>query len=100
MSFCERFWLSWDEKHEDVRPLTFPPNKAILGWWCTGEAYDGSYSTLVAWVEAKNENAAKQAILKDWPGNHEWRFVEKCKLGWLPNDRFPLSDWSKKRIAT
>lgn len=99
MNRFKRFWLSWNEKNEDVRPLTFPPNPAVLGWWCTGEAGDDSYSTMVAWVEARNESEAKVAVLKDWPGNHEWRFVEECALDWFPNERFPLSDWSKKRIS-
>lgn len=99
MSSYKRFWVSWNETNEDVHPLTFPPNEAILGWGCTGEAYDGRYSTMVAWVEARNENAAKQAVLKDWPRNPECLFVEKCEPDFFPNDHFPLPDWSKKRIS-
>jgi hypothetical protein len=95
-----RFWLSWNETSHDYRPVRSPPNPAVLGWWCSGEAGDGSYFTLVAWVEAKNEKGAKAAIQKDWPlRGREWRFVEEREPDWLPGDRFPLSDWSKKRIA-
>jgi hypothetical protein len=94
-----RFWMSWNETSHDYRPVTSPPNKAILGWWCSGEAGDGSYFTLVAWVEAKNEKEAKTAIQKDWPlRGREWRFIEEREPDWLPGDRFPLSDWSKKRL--
>jgi hypothetical protein len=54
---------------------------------------------MVAWVEAKNERAAKSAIVKDWPGkDREWRFINEVEPDWVPTDRFPLSDWSKKRL--
>lgn len=94
-----RYWASWNEYAKDYRPLTSPPNKHILGWWCSGYAGDESYSTIVAWVEAKNESEAKKAIAKDWPGKREWRFVEECDVGYVPTDRFPLSPWMKKRAG-
>jgi len=96
----QRFWASWNETGQDYRPMTSPPNPAILGWWCSGEAGDGSYSTMCAWVEAKDEDAAMTAVKQDWPPARkmDWRFFEERAPDWTPGDRFPLSDWSKERI--
>lgn len=94
-----RYWMSWKERAKDYRPLTSPPNKHILGWWCSGYAGDESYSTIVAWVEAKTEAEAKKAIAKDWPGKRQWRFVNPCEPGYVPGDRFPLSDWMQTRAG-
>ncbi len=94
-----RFWLGWEEKSQDYRPLTDPPNGAILGWWKSGEAGDGSHSTLCAWIDAENESAAKQAVILDWPGSPVWRFCNMPLAGFVPGDRFPLSDWMKKRAG-
>lgn len=95
-----RFWISWEERSEDYRPLTDPPEAAIIGWWCSGKAGDGSFSTICAWVEADSEEAAQSTIVRDWPGDDRvWRFVNAVADDWRPGDRFPLSDWSKKRAA-
>lgn len=94
-----RFWMSWEERSKDYRPLKSPPNKAVLGWWCSGYAGDGSHSMLVAWVEAKNERDAKKAIAQDWPGKRTWRFIETREPDWRPSDRFPLADWTKERVG-
>lgn len=91
------FWVSWEEKSEDYRPLSDPPNQAIIGWWKSGEAGDGSYATIVAWVKAEDEASAKAAVVKDWPGDRVWRFCNPCKHGFTPGDRFPLKGWEKKR---
>lgn len=92
-----RFWLSWEEKSDDHRPLTYPPNEAIIGWWCSG--YGDDYATIVAWVEAVDEDAARAAVAKDWPesASSEWRFCEEVERGWRPGDRFPLSTWMQER---
>ena len=92
-----RFWLSWYEESEDYRPLTFPPNEAILGWWCSGYCSDDS-STIVALVEAGSEEAAWKAVRLDWPEAVRERFCEAREDSYLPGDRFPLSDWMKERI--
>lgn len=99
-----RFWLSWKERSPDYRPLTDPPNEAVLGWWKSGEAGDGSYATLCACVEAPDEEAAQAAVLKSWPPYKkklvEWRFCEPVADDFTPGDRFPIeSGWSKKRFA-
>lgn len=92
-----RFWMSWIVSEEDYRPLTFPPNAAILGWWCSGYDTD-DHSILCGLVEAKNEAAARKAVLRDWPGI-SWRFVEpKDTNHIIQSDRFPLSDWMKERM--
>ena len=94
------WWISWEEKSEDYRPLHDPPNAAVLGWWCTGQAGDDSYYTLVAWVVAPTEAQAKKAVLKDWPGkNVNWGFCSE-KVEDDLTDRFPVkNDWSGRRIA-
>jgi len=98
-----RYWVSWKEYSADYRPITFPPNDGVIAWWCSGEAGDGSYFTMVALVRGKSERAAKAAIGKDWPSKkkREWRFVTKVENDWRPGDRFPLSShgaWAKERI--
>lgn len=92
-----RFWISWEERSPDHRPLTDPPNVAILGWWCSG--YGDGYATLCALVEARSERAAKAAVDQDWPavGRRVWRFVEERDADWLPGDRFPMSGWMRTR---
>jgi len=91
-----RFWLSWYETATDHRPLTFPPNAAILGWWCSGERCSDEASILVAIVEGDDEDAAKAAVVKDWPGEKEWRFCNEWD-GKL-SDRFPPQDWMIPRL--
>ena len=91
----KRFWLSWIEPSEDYRPLTFPPNAAILGWWCSGY---GDAAILCAAVEAKSEDAAWKAVAKDWPGTKRKRFCDEKDAEWRPGDRFPLSEWMESRF--
>lgn len=92
----KRFWISWIQPGDDFRPLTFPPNESVCGWWRSGEI--GEMSTLCAVVDAESENAAEDAILKDWPEVFEWRFCEPKSVGWVPGDRFPPSDWMVARL--
>ena len=92
-----RYWISWFQPGEDYRPLTFPPNEAIRGWWCSG--YTDTQSVLCAVVDAKSEKEAEDAILMDWPDLYEWRFIEIKPNGWVPGDRFPPSDWMVERLT-
>lgn len=87
-----RYWVSWYQPTKDYRPLTYPPNEAILGWWCSGA------STLCALVSASDKVEAGAAITKDWPEAKEWRFVYEKGDKWLPGDRFPLKDWMRDRF--
>ena len=93
-----RFWISWQQPTSDPRPLTAPPNAAVLGWWESGIG-DGHF-TLCAVVEAKSEAEAKAAVRKDWPEAGDWRFCEERPASWRPSDRFPLSDWMVLRFGS
>lgn len=89
------FWISWYQPTEDHRPLTYPPNESVLGWWCSGSTDDSS--VLCALVRAKDEDDAKAAITKDWPEANDWRFCnEKPDLSL--SDRFMLTDWMEPRF--
>jgi hypothetical protein len=92
----KRFWLSWNELAKDYRPLSYPPNSCILGWWCTG--YDDTSSRICAWVTATDEEAAKAAVALDWPGAKDWRFCAEVGRDWEPSDRFPLAEWTRARV--
>lgn len=92
-----RFWVSWVQPTEDHRPLTYPPNESILGWWCTG--YDSNEnSTLVALVAAENEHEVGEAVAKDWPEWEEWRWIRKVGFDFVLSDRLPISNWMRSRI--
>jgi hypothetical protein len=94
-----RYWVSWFELSPDYRPLTDPPSLSILGWWCSGESEEGW--SLVAWVEAVDDVAAKQAVRENWPPENEggptWRFCHPRAD--VPSGRFPLSDWMRIRAG-
>ena len=92
------FWISWYQPTDDHRPLSFPPNESILGWWCTGQRCSDDSSTLCAMIVAEDEAYAKIAIRKDWPEAGDWRFCDESKNTDLC-DRFPTNDWMKIRIG-
>lgn len=98
----KRFWLSWEETSQDYRPLTDPPNRAVLAWWCSGEAGDSSHRALVALVEETTLDLAKAAVMESWPcpgAAPVWRFCSQVSFDWRPGDRFPISKgWSQERI--
>lgn len=63
---------------------------------------DGA-TTLVIFLEADNEEKARELLgsAECWPEvakGVEWRFFNTVEADWLPNDRFPLSDWAKERL--
>jgi hypothetical protein len=104
------WWLSWDQTTSDERPLTFPPNEAILGWWNSGSRCSDDAHTICAFVQAETEEEAKAAVKKDWPEAEEWRFCGETSVkpgdrfplketSVKPGDRFPLKDWMKPRFA-
>lgn len=100
----KRFWLSWEEHDSpaDSRPIHHPPNDAILAWWESGFAGDGSYATMVAIVRAKDEAAAWAAVRKDWPTKRarKVRFINEVDADWRPSDRFPLMGEALKRVES
>jgi hypothetical protein len=96
------FWLSWEQPTEDYRPLTYPPNEQILGWWCSGSGgLDDDYFTICAYVEAEGDAEARAAVLKDWPEafdrDSDWRIFQ-VREKYQPSDRFPPEDWMLPRL--
>lgn len=96
------FWVGWQFKGADWRPIHFPPNEGILGWWKTGEAGCGepTISTLVGWVEAETEEAAVALVSEEWDVDlrgGDLRFVEQ-KQKVVTSDRFPTKDWMVGRL--
>lgn len=92
------YWISWYQPGEDVRPLTFPPNAAILGWWNSG--WGDSHATLCALVRGESEDDAKANVKKDWPEATTWRFCEEKPHDWRPGDRFVVDkEWMKERLS-
>lgn len=91
------YWISWQQPTDDYRPLTYPPNESVLGWWCTG--YDSKdRATLCAWVCAETVEGARAAVSKDWPEAVHGRFCEESQHVTL-SGRFPQSDWMVPRLA-
>lgn len=93
-----RWWISWLQPTEDYRPLNYPPNGDILGWWCSGYN-ELDVATLCALVKGKDARAARKAIRKEWPEAGDWRFENNVASDWLPGDRFPLTDWMRERLT-
>lgn len=94
----KRYWVGWESKEEDCRPLTFPPNEQIIGCWETG--YTDTGTTMVALVEGNDIADATDAILKEWPEQEAniWRFFRSFGDDEKLSDRFPLADWMKERM--
>ena len=69
---------------DDPRPVKFPPPGP---WWCTGEAGDGSYATVVAYVEKIGQ------VKKFWPEakSLDHHATEEPVF----NGRFPKPKWWK-----
>lgn len=91
-----RYLASWHQPLHDYDPLDDPPNDLVLGWWKTGETT--KHAILCAVISAKSPEAAKRVVLRDWPEATLWRFVEPKGSDFVPGDRFPLSDWMKRRF--
>lgn len=98
MSERKRFWISWIQDTDDYRPVNYPPNKAVLGWWCTGTREDGYI--LCAVVEADSPSDAVSKVLIDWPeiSGDNLRFCDEKESSWVPSDRFVMEDWMKERF--
>jgi hypothetical protein len=91
------WWLSWYQPGDDPRPLGFPPNENVLGWWVSG--YRENDATVCALVKADTEEQAKAKINIDWPEAAEWRFCDRRDLTEKPlGDRFPLADWMRPKV--
>jgi hypothetical protein len=94
-----KYWLSWYEKKPDYRPLTYPPNEHILGWWCSGYGEDDD-ATICALVAAPSEQAAWNFVEVDWPcypKEREIRFIGLINEDFRLSDRFQPSKWMIER---
>jgi hypothetical protein len=94
-----RYWLSWYDESFDYRPVKYPPNEAILGWWCTGLDHRDR-ATICALVQASSEHEAWAAVAKDWPQSSEHRFIEDRGPDYvITSDRFPrTAAWMISRM--
>ncbi len=101
------FWCSWYQPGLDHRPLKYPPNEQIIGWWCSGYAMDDNgdftVSIICAWVKAASAKDVVKAVNKDWPeitSLDQFRFCEEHPF--VSNERFSVEsyDWMKKRVES
>lgn len=92
------WWVSWWQPGDDYRPTGWPPPAPVLAYWCSGERGDDDNieSSLVALVEAPDEDAAWAAILNPaaWPEAGERRFCNERDRVSPPSDRFRAPKWS------
>jgi hypothetical protein len=81
------WWISWEQPGDDYRPLTWPPPRHILAYWCSGEGDD--YFTVVAIVRALTPEAARAEVANAsaWPDAGAERFCQPIAAP--PGDRFP-----------
>lgn len=97
--------MSWVSNTVDYRPLTYPPRKEILGWWCTGYNED-DMPTIVALVQCNDLNDVAEIIYSEWPESRQfveqfgWRFADLHVDDFVPGDRFVLTDWMRERLDT
>ena len=89
------YWASWIQPTNDYRPITYPPNNKILGWWCSGYNQDGAI--LCAMILACSEETAKKCVLIDWPEAINWRFCDR-RDDLEISDRWRLEEWMKVRF--
>ena len=80
-----------------VQPALAP---RIISAWMSGEAGDGSYRTVCAWVVASNLSEVVAAIDKSYPSAEErrWRFISPRDRTFTPGDRFPLNKQAEARL--
>lgn len=95
----QTFWVSWDD-YSWKAPNRLGPK--MIAAWKSGEAGDGSYCTVVAWVAASTVAEVIAAVDRDYPckGERRWRFLHPLKRGdFTTGDRFPLNARAQKIIA-
>ena len=93
----QTFWVSWED-YSWKEPSRLGPR--IISAWESGQAGDGSYATIVAWVIASNVMEVIAAIDRDYPceGERRWRFLHPCEPGWKTGDRFPLNKQAEAKL--
>lgn len=87
------YWISWH--HYD----SLGGFELNTPWWVSGSGQDGGgeFSTMCAAVQAVDEDAAKELVMKSYdklPNEITWRFCNIRANDWVPfSDRFPKADW-------
>lgn len=86
----QTFWVSWND-YSWLEPARLGKN--IICAWESGQAGDGSYATIVAWIAASTTSEVIAAVDRDYPckGEREWRFIRPESNWTPPGDRFPLN---------
>ena len=74
----------FEQPTEDYRPIVFPPPGP---YWCTGEAGDGSYFIIVAYLPRFTK------VTQYWPEARNIDSEERDKITYT--DRFEKPDWFK-----
>lgn len=72
------------ESVDDPRPLIFNPK---YPWWCTGEAGDGSYATIVAYLPANED------LLRYWDDASDVELTTEKSIEF--SGRFPKPEYFK-----
>lgn len=92
------YWTSWIQPTKDTRPLGYPPNPNVLGWWKTGTRLPDQSGVLCAMVKANTPEDARGFVKVDWPEADEWRFTDQIHTTTL-SDRFEIKPWMHKRMS-
>lgn len=89
----KNFWISW---YCDQR---FSPFCLHSPWWNSGWRVQDDAATIVAAVQADDENGAKEIIYKAYderPKEIEFRFCDEFPKDESPySERFPKESWMK-----
>jgi hypothetical protein len=92
----QKWWVSWYETPDMYEACICALADTRLPIWPSGFRVSDDASTMVAAVQAENEEAAREQITSLYRGiwDIEWRFVEKRPDDWSPFcDRFPWAEW-------
>lgn len=95
----QTFWVSWDD-YSWENPSRLGPR--MISAWESGQAGDGSYATIVAWIIASNVDEVVEAVDRDYPceGDRRWRFINPRELDFQTGDRFPLDKRAEAKLKT
>jgi hypothetical protein len=94
---AQNWWVSWEEDSW-TEPSRMGPR--VVSAWESGQAGDGSYRTVVAWVVAARLNEVVEAIDKMYPceGERRWRFISPREANFSAGDRFPLNKQAQAKL--
>lgn len=89
---AEKHWIRYrfHANAEDWRPVTFPPPGP---YWCSGEAGDGSYAIIVAYLPSG-------VPLPDFWPEADQVTSQRARGGIVYSSRFPKPDWFTDEAAS